>query len=176
MFVGQPGPLYRAISLVLFLSLSPFGCAFRGPSDISGLAEEYKTLRGTLVAPPVLENGSERLVLYVREEKPTEDKQEVLICVAVNKENKRLLKEMVDKLAAVDAPIFLYGKPIEGNWYEYIEGIDFEVVAVGYYSKDADKYVTVITIYGDGAMDVIRSAGWRRFLIEVSKKAVKAAI
>jgi len=176
MYVRQPGPLHRAISLVLFLSMFHIGCAFGGPKNVGNLAEEYETLRGALVAPPVLENGSERLVLYVQEEKPIEDKQEVLICVAVNEENKRLLKELADKLTAVDAPIFLYGKPVEGNWHEYIEGIDFEVSALGYYSKDADKYVTIITTFGDGAMDVIRSAGWRRFLIEVSKKAVKAAI
>lgn len=176
MNVRQPSPLYRAISLVLFWSFLSAGCAFRKPDTVTELAENFKTLRGTLVAPPVLENGSERLVLYIQEDKPTEDKQEVLICMAVNKDNKRLLKGLADKLTAVDAPVFLYGKPVDGNWQEYIEGIDFEVSAIGYYANDADKYVTVITTYGDGAMDVIRSAGWKKFLMEVSKRAVKAAI
>lgn len=164
--------------LTALLILSETGCSvFEGPEDVKALTEEYQTIQGTLVAPPVLEDGGRRLFIYIQREKPTNGTKEVLVCVTVNKDNKDVLKRLSKNVVSgTEQPIFIYARPVNGKWNEFMEGVDYEMIAVGYYNKDAGRYMTAITTYGDSLTDALKNVGWQQFLIDVGKMAIKGAI
>lgn len=146
------------------------GCA-SGPKNYKELGEEYESIKGLIAAPPVLENSDERLILYLKDEN-----EDVMVAIATNHENDNLLQNLAKRLVSVNETVFLFGQPVNGRYEEYLEGVDFEILALSYLDENSDSYMTVITTYGDRVGDLIRSMGWTQFLKNVGKKAVEAAL
>jgi len=161
-----------------FLTLSETGCGtFKGPEDIKAMTEKFQTIQGTLVAPPVLDDGGRRLFLYVQRKSTADGVKETLVMVAINKDNKGVLQRLARAVpTGTEQPIFVYARPVNGKWKEFVSGVDYEIGGVGYYNRDADRYMTVLTAYGDSLTDVLKNAGWEQFMIEVGKMAIKGAM
>lgn len=139
------------------------------------LSEEYETVWGRLVAPPKITDH--RIFLYVQ--KAPEEGQEaglVLVCVAENTQRDEILKNLALAVVESDKPVYVLGSKVEGHWNEYMDGVDFEIAAVGYFNPAAQKYQTVITTFGTRLTDVVRSVSWSEFLQMMSKKAVDTAM
>ena len=150
--------------------------ACAGPSTVQDFKDDddFVTINGVLSSQPELDR--DKLILYVL---PTIDgafKGEVVVCVAFNDENKNLLKKLNDKLVGNEKELVIFGSNIEGSWQEYMDGIDVNVYAISFYNLNAQKYQTIITGYGGRFRDVVKSMSWNQFLIEVGKKAAKAAL
>lgn len=159
------------ITILLALVLS--GCA----SNLKDYSEDYETIKGTLAGPPIVEDGGNRLVLYIKTDKIVEEKDEVIVAVAENGEKEKVLKLISDKLlASPNEVIFLYGEKTEGPWREYIDGIDFEFVAIGIYNKYSNAYDVVLANYGTRTMDALKSVSWGSFLKNLTQAAVKKAL
>ena len=157
------------------LLLSLFGCASNGPDNLRELSEEFSTVWGRVVAPPSVQGS--RLFLYVQVAADENSKNgPILVCVAENEEKTEILQRLADSVAESDKPLYLFGQKIQGQWKEYTDGLDFEIYAVGYYNPKAQKYQTVITTYGTGLSDMLRSFGWGNFLKAVGKKALDTAM
>lgn len=162
--------------LVLFSTLLCMSCSTK--SGLKELSQEFPTVWGRLAAPPTLEGS--RLFLYIKLA-PKEGKTEatILICVAENDEKEGILQRLSERVVEsgeADKPLALIGKPIQGQWNEYAEGIDFEIYAVGYFNPKGQKYQTVITTYGTRLQDLISSVSWGDFVQMLGKKAVDAAL
>jgi len=161
---------------LLLISLLLFACST--PGDLKKLSEDYPTVWGRLAAPPTVE--SHRLFLYIKVA-PKEGQGEgtILVCIAENKEREEILQRLSERAVEsgeANKPLALIGKPVQGPWQEYAEGIDFEIFAVGYYNPKAQKYQTVITTYGDSLRDLINSMSWSHFIQSLGKKAIDAAL
>lgn len=157
--------------ILLLLLLS--SCA-GGPRSVSELNEEYTTVWGTVAASSTIEG--DRIFIYVREEPAAGETEGVVkVCVAENHDNTDVLKRLAERLT-VGATVYVFGRPIKGPWYEYIEGVEFEALAVRYYNPKAEEYQTVITYYGPGFRDALRSIGWGHFIKLIGERAVKGAI
>ena len=67
------------LSLVLLLVFLG-GCFFWGgkPEGVTDLAKEYAFIKGVLAAPPILERGNERLILYLLVTEPIEEKEDIV--------------------------------------------------------------------------------------------------
>lgn len=83
------------VLLTLFFPLVACG-SWRGPADVKDLSEDYQTIQGRLAAPPVLEKGDKRLFLYISREQPIDEEKEVLVCVAFNDEQERILRDLAE--------------------------------------------------------------------------------
>ncbi len=148
------------------------GCFTSGrPSGAEQLAKNYTHIKGVLAAPPVLERGNERLILYLLVENEIEEKEEIYIAIAENEEKEEILIEVELKLRNTNEAVFLYGEKVNGRWQEFISGVDFDVYAVGYYVPAAKKYQIVITRYGNNLMDTL---SWGDFLKAAGKAVIKA--
>lgn len=167
------------VSMLFLLS----GCSFHrtmvGPTDTDDLNRNYSVVRGTLTVSPVLENGGKRLIIYLSpgttgpQEFPVNN---TVVAVATNDENKRVLESLLVKLEGSTSQVFIFGNRIDGRWQEYLDGVDFEVLAVSYFDVSAGRYMVVATTYGDSLVDMVKSTNWRDFMLMVGKKAVSAAM
>ena len=160
------------LSLVLLLVFLG-GCFFWGgkPEGVTDLAKEYAFIKGVLAAPPILERGNERLILYLLVTEPIEEKEDIVTAIAQNEEKEEILVELEQKLRETDEPVFLYGSEVHGRWEEFIQGVDFVIYAVGYYDPKAKKYRIVITEYGVGLLE---NVSWGEFLKAALKAGVKS--
>jgi hypothetical protein len=137
------------------LSLILTSCLHSG-DPVRGLTEDYETIKGVLVAPPVPENGKDRLFIYL--------------------EKKSVLGNLANKLNnAPDATVFVYARKVDGPWYEYVEGIDYVAVAVGVYVPYSNRYALILTDYGESLTDALRSLKWGAFIGTLGRAAVKQA-
>lgn len=160
----------RIVLLALVFLLS--GCFTTGrPDSTDQLTKSYTHIKGVLAAPPVLERGNERLILYLLVENKIEEKETIYIAIAENEEKEEILIEVELKLRNTNEAVFLYGEKVTGRWQEFISGVDFDIYAVGYYVPAAKKYQIVITRYGNNLMDTI---SWGNFLKAAGKAVIKA--
>lgn len=158
------------ISLVGLLLL---GC--RTPS-FTDVASEYEILRGKLATDPVIESDGERLFLYLETETKDGTKN-ILVCIAPNASNKRILAEVKDLLLkAINEPVFIYASKSNGTYKEIVKGIDYEVYAVGVYSPQAAKYRVVLTGYGESLRTALSNVSWSQFLTRVLKKGLDSVL
>ena len=158
------------ISLVGLLLL---GC--RTPS-FTDVASEYEILRGKLATDPVIESDGERLFLYLETETKDGTKN-ILVCIAPNASNKRILAEVKDLLLkAINEPVFIYASKSNGTYKEIVKGIDYEVYAVGVYSPEAAKYRVVLTGYGESLRTALSNVSWSQFLTRVLKKGLDSVL
>ena len=149
--------------LVIVLSLM-IGCA------TSIYDKGYEVIQGTLIEVPILDRSSRRLTFYL------DAPEGKMIAIAENKENWDLLKSLANSIGYNKATIYLFCKPADSTWNEYVDSVDFEVFGVGYYDFYAERYVTVITTYGTSFTDVLRSQDWKHFATSLLKKGVGAAL
>src|SRR3990172_1053150 len=160
------------MKLLICIALLALGCV----SSLKDYTEDYETVKGIIVAPPVTENGGDRLIIYLKTDKLVEEKNEIIAAAAENGEKEKVLKLISDKiLAAPNETLFLYGSKVNGPWREYIDGIDFEVVAIGVYNPHANAYDVILANYGTRAMDALRSVSWTGFIKTLGQAAVKKA-
>lgn len=146
-------------------------------SNVKTLSEEYETVKGTLAAPPILEDGGNRLILYIKTEKKTEEKNEIVVAAAENDEKGKVLVAIKDKLLlSPSETVFLYGYPVQGQWREYIDGIDFEFVAIGVYEPNTKNYQVILATYGTRARDAVSNISWSDFIKTVFGAAIKKAL
>jgi hypothetical protein len=153
-------------ALVITFCLS---CA--SPTPEEKLKSEYITLQGSLASPPVFEDGDNRMVLFLHHSITNN----IIVCIAVNEDNERLLQSIATKItaeAASEAPIMVYGKSIETEWNEYVKGVDLEVYAIGFFSAPAQKYQIIYTNYGSRATDAFKGISWTNFLRKIGEKSV----
>jgi len=161
----------RLTSLVCILAI--LGCS----TTLKDYTEEYETIKGTIAAPPVIEDGGDRLIIYLQTGNIVAEKSEIVVAVAENEEEKKVLKLISDKiLGAPNEVMFLYGAKVEGPWQEYIEGIDFQIIAIGVYNPNANSYDVILASYGTRTMDALRNVGWGGFIKILSQAALKRVI
>jgi len=158
----------KIIALTLLL-----GCAY----NVKSISEDYETVKGTLVAPPAVEDGGNRIVLYIQMNDEIKEKLEIVVAVAENEEKEKVLVSIKDKLlASPNQTVFLYGSKIKGPWREYIDGIDFEFVAIGLYNPYTNAYEVILANYGTRTMDALRSVSWTGFIKSLGQAAIKKAL
>lgn len=107
---------------------------------------------------------------------PSAAKKNVLMCIASNDSNKDVLvnvREYLNDPKAQGKTIFIYGKPINGAWQEYLSGVHCYITAIGFYIPTTGGYTYVMTEFGDGMWD---SFSWTEFLKKVGSKAVDTAL
>jgi hypothetical protein len=159
--------------LVILGLLGLLGCAH----NVRSISEDYETLKGTLAAPPTIENGGDRIVLYIRTDKKLQDKFEIMVAVGENTEKEKVLSAIRDKLlASPNETVFLYGSKVDGPWQEYIDGIDFEFIAIGLYNPNSTAYEIILANYGTRTMDALRSVSWTGFIKTLGQAAIKKAL
>jgi len=149
------------LALVLLLMI---GCA----SNIYDRG--YEVIQGTLIGAPILDRSTRRLTFYV----DTADGK--MIAIAENKENYEILKSLSNQIGHNKATMYLFCKEADSEWNEYVDSVDYEVYGVGYYDYYAERYVTVITTYGNSFTDVLRSQDWASFTTGLLKKGIGAAL
>ncbi|MCP4251052.1 MAG: hypothetical protein GY778_28780 [bacterium] len=173
------------VAVTAWLLLS--GCAVSGPEDPRArLAGELSIIEGYLAAPPVLERGGRRLILYLGDPAPMpEPEPSVALEDAVtgevvhrtspadpvppgalvnirkaateNREEKDILRALGDKeglltgwkTGAEGPRIRLYGKHVEEDWNEYVQGVDFAFCYLEYRNEHTGRDDVVDTCYGD---------------------------
>ena len=123
--------------LALFLLIPTLGCRhLRKPDNLRELSQNFSKTWGRVVAPPSLQGS--RLFLYVQISSDVGEKDgPIIVCVAENKDKDEILKRLADAVVESDKPLYLFGQQIKGQWKEYMEGLDFEIYAVGYYNPKA---------------------------------------
>jgi hypothetical protein len=144
-------------------------------TSIKSLSKDYEVLTGTLSAPPQFGEEKDRLFLYLKIKEQVADKESILVAVLENTENKRILEGLAKRLN--DSPneaVYLYGWRNEGQWQEYITGVNFVVVAAGVYIPQTESYSIVLTDFGERGSDAFRSATWGGFIRLLGKAATKA--
>lgn len=155
---------------VLFALLLIVSLACAGAPTREKLSKKYTTVNGMLVAEPELESGRHRLVIYLKES----PESSTLVCIAYNKDNKEVLVELATKLIlGMGYEVILFGEKTESGLFEYVEGVDLKVIAIGFYSPKANKYQIVMTDYVPGLRD---SIDWGNFMKIIAKSALKAAL
>lgn len=101
----------------------------------------------------------------------------VLMCIAENESNKRVLiniREYLNDPKAQGKTLFIYGTLLpEGQWKEYLSGVYCNIVAIGFYVPTTGSYTYVLTGFGDGVWD---NFSWTEFLKKIGSKAVDKAI
>ena len=161
---------YGKLSILLILLLE---C--QSPNLIN-VSKEYTQIVGKLSAPPSLEAANSRLFIYVLVKSEVENKEELVVCLATNREARTILSELREKLlAAAGEPIFLYVTKSSGNHEEIISGIDYDVYAVGVYIPESKKYRIVLTSYGEGLRAALSNISWQTFLQKILEKSIKTA-
>src|SRR3990167_3390838 len=149
------------MKLICLTAILALGCV----STLKDYTENYETIKGTVVAAPVIEDGGDRLIVYLKTDKLVEEKNEIIAAVAENGEKEKVLKLIADKiLHSPNEILFIYGSRVQGPWREYIDGIDFEIVAIGVYNPYANAYDVILANYGTRAMDALRSVSWTGFI------------
>ena len=133
----------RALLAALILAC---GCA-TAPENIR---DEYEPVTGILV-PPVFVDESNRLFLFVR----TQDR--VVSAVLYNRRESHIVRRVAMELkgASEARPVVLYGRRIEGHFQEFIEGIDYDVVAIGFFSEAAERYLYIQVNYRKGVKESV---------------------
>ena len=158
------------ISLILLLIT---GCKTPSFTDV---ASKYEILRGKLATDPIIESDGERLFLYLETE-GIDGTKNILVCIAPNASNKRILTEVRELLLkAINEPIFIYASKSDGTYKEIVKGIDYEIYAVGVYSPEAKKYRVVLTGYGESLRTALSNVSWSQFLSRVLKKGLDSAL
>ena len=107
---------------------------------------------------------------------PKAAKKNVLMCIASNESNKQVLvnvREYLNDSKAQGKTIFIYGKPINGAWQEYLSGVHCYITAIGFYVPTTGGYTYVMTEYGDGVWDTF---SWTEFLKKIGSAAVDKAL
>ena len=107
---------------------------------------------------------------------PRASKKNVLMCIASNDSNKQVLvnvREYLNDPKAQGKTIFIYGKPIEGAWQEYLSGVSCYITAIGFYVPTTGGYTYVLTEFGDGAFD---NFSWAEFIKKIGAKAIDKAL
>jgi hypothetical protein len=114
-----------------------------------------------------------------------EDRSVILTAVVKNKEREDIIENLYRKI--MEAPnevLFLYGNyRTDEPWEEYLEGVNFEVVAVGVYVNNCDEefgcsaelkdnYEIILTEYGERAMDAFRDISWGDFLKAIGEQGL----
>jgi hypothetical protein len=153
-----------AIALVAMAACS-------GPTKVSDFTEdsEYIVIQGKMALAS--EREGSRLIIYL----DTGDK--VLTCIVDNDRNKGLLKSVSEKINEnPELDIIIFGKKIEEEWFEFLEGVDVEIVAISYYPYVGGQRQIVLLSYGTRFADVMRSVSWKDFILRVGSKAAKAAL
>jgi hypothetical protein len=163
-----------ALGTIVGSLILTFGCAT--DQSVKQLSQDFTVIQGKLTAPPILENGKDRLIIYLKIESPIEEKTEIIVALAENEQEGKVLANLAERLKNSNEVAFLYGYRINKTYKEYSEGIDFIIVAVGVYLPYAEKYVVVHTDYGEGMMHAIRDVSWGDFLKKVASGAVKKAL
>lgn len=160
----------------LLIALLLVSCA-KPPRDMKALTE-YPTLVGKIVGEPVPEAGNKRLFIYLRVESEVEQSSEVFVCLAVNTERKDILIDLKARLMeGINEPVFIFGFPNESRHYEeIIQGVDFHVVAVGFWVPQTEKYSYRIANYSKTTREALRSMEWGNFLKRIGKLAVDKAL
>lgn len=101
----------------------------------------------------------------------------VLMCVAENQSNKRVLinlREYLNDPKAQGKTLFIYGTLLpDGQWKEYLSGVHCNVLAVGFYVPTTGNYTYILTGFGDGVWD---NFSWTEFLKKIGSKAVDKAL
>jgi len=132
-------------------------------------SSNYTTVQGQLLTSPIIEPKTKRVIFYL-----TDDEGQVQIAIAENHENFQLLRSLANNMGNNKATIYLFCIEADNNWREYVDSVDYVVYGIGYYDYFANRYITVITTYGDNFTDVLRSTDWKTFILDVGKKALKA--
>lgn len=180
---------------------------FNPKTPVAKIAEDYTVITGVLAAPAELKNGQQRLIIYFNQEVDTEPREpivrdgegdvvtdtegqlvpapktpkvvdkNVLMCVAENQSNKRVLiniREYLNDPKAQGKTLFIYGKLLQdGQWKEFLSGVHCNVIAVGFYVPTTGNYTYVLTGFGDGVWD---NFSWTEFLKKIGSKAVDKAL
>lgn len=162
-----------SLARISLIGLLLLGC--KTPS-FTNVASEYEILRGKLATDPVIESDGERLFLYLETE-ATDGVKNILVCMAPNASNKRILAEVRELLLkAINEPVFIYASKSNGTYKEIVKGIDYEVYAVGVYSPQAAKYRVVLTGYGESLRTALSNVSWSQFLTRVLKKGLDSVL
>lgn len=151
------------IALVLTLAI---GCA----TSLTDLMDDYTVVEGKLLAVPILDLKADTLTFYIIDHDGVP-----WVGVAENKENEKLLTSL-QSIINMQEDVALFCIKAPSSWKEYIDTVDYVVYAVGYYDPGAQKYVTVLTTYGNTLSDVLKSADWGAFTTSVAKKAISSAL
>ncbi len=163
----------RQLIIALITTLL-MGCA--STSAVESLGSRYEILKGTLVTAPELDEGGKRLWMYLKVGSEAEgDSPQIVVCLAVNKEKKRVLAETQTRIMkVVEEPIFIYATKQTEPLEEIVDGVDYYVHAVGYYIPHAKKYRTVLLTYGTSLRAAVKDLKWGDFVKVVGKAAFKA--
>lgn len=101
----------------------------------------------------------------------------VLMCVAENDSNKRVLinlREYLNDAKAQGKTLFIYGTLLpDGQWKEYLSGVHCNIIAIGFYVPTTGNYTYMLTEFGDGVWD---NFSWTEFLKKIGSKAIDKAI
>jgi len=134
-------------------------------------SQGYTVIEGKLLSVPITDRSSKRLSFYLKTATG-----ERIIAIAENTENFSLLRSLSNAVGHNKETIFLFCKPADSEWREYVDSVDYEVFGVGYYDNYAERYVTIITTYGSSFGDVMKSQDWASFVTGLMKKGISAAI
>jgi hypothetical protein len=160
-----------SLTAVLVMGLLSQGCLGKGLTR-KKLGEDYTTKYGTLVGPPHTDDGGKRLFLVLKVEENVEEKVYIIKCAVRNDKEERILQGVKARLATND-PVYIFGRPLDEQWEEFPESIDFEMVAIGIFDPHKEDWEIIMLTYGTSTMDAIRSAGWGTFIMGVGKAAFK---
>jgi len=151
-------------NLLAFCLVIIMGCA------TSIYDKGYEVIQGNLITVPIVDKETKRLTFYLSTPEAN------YIAIAENQENFDLLKSLSNQIGYNKATMYLFCKPADPEWHEYVDSVDYEVFGVGYYDFYAQRYVTVITTYGTSFTDVLRSTDWKSFTSGLLKKGIGAAL
>lgn len=162
----------KKLLAVVLLTLS---CATSSPQSLEDLdLGEYSILRGNLVGEPVFENGGKRMFIYL-EVGSEENEKEVFICMALNEDKRTVLADLKDRLLAAVGEVYIYAIPNEKAHEEIIAGVDYIIIAVGFYIPQASKYQYRLANYNQSTRQAIRNIRWGSFLKKLGKAVINKA-
>ncbi len=163
--------MFRVFLTLCFL----FTLSCATPNNLEDLGK-FVILRGKIAGEPIFEDGGKRMFIYLEVESEVEEKKEVFICLAVNKEKKTALVDIKNRLmAAVDEPVFIYAYPNDERYEEIIRGIDYHIVAVGFYLPLADEYQYRLVNFSQGTREALKNISWGRFIKKLGKAVINKA-
>jgi len=127
-----------------------------------------------LFTTPQIEAG-ERLFVYLNISEDT-IKPSIMVGVAVNDEDKKLLvrvKEFLSASETMDHYIILHGKRITGRWNEDLTGVHFEVYAIEFWYEPMQDYRIIIATYEKNFIEMMRHIEWGQAAEDMSKFILK---
>lgn len=152
------------VSLGVFASLN--ACATK-LTPVEQIQKTYSVVSGQLLFPISVDENN-RLFVHIRTE------EGIVSGVAANKKESHIIRRLAAELAKSPEshPVLLYGIKVT-TYQEFIQGIDYSIVAVLYYHSQSERYVMLQTNYQKGTREALRELDLSQIVPVLAEQAKK---